>query len=293
MKETEFLTEKVFTYTYNKNKKSIQELELLFAEAAGPNQQHFIDWVLYDRAAEAGFCPAQSYIEENSQVLTPVQLDYLKECLKEYFGIYEIVKLKNKEAEVKDVFTGVRAQIDIGDIYEDIALYSLLLGRISKKNGKIIGSNVIVLPYHFKTILTGQIVEDFQLAKVKDQYLTYENYLKGNTLRVLTIVGRLMSYKCDEGDSTVYQSSYGISDKKMLEALLKEHKDLRYDIEDQVYRFFSGKEVIAELLIINGKLEVECNSKEDRDMVKASIEGLAGAVLHHLKDENLTMDDII
>lgn len=293
MKATEFLTEEVFTYTFNKNKKSIQELEHEFSEAVEHNQQQFIDWIVYDYVTEEGFCPAQSYIRENSEGLTPEQLDYLQECIKEYFGVYEIIKLKAKEAEVKDIFTGVKSKIDITDIYEDIALYSLLLGRISKKNNEIIGGNVIVLPYHFKTILSGQIVEDYQSAKVKNQYLTYEEYLKKHIQKVLAIVERLVSYKNEEGDVTVYQSSYGIADKVKLEALLKGHKDLRYDGEDQVYRFFTGREIIAELLINNGKLEVECNSQEDRDMVKSLLEEVAGDILHHLKDENLTMDDIM
>lgn len=293
MKRTEFLTEEVFTYTYTKHKKHVQALEFRFIEAVEHNQQQFVDWVLYDFISQEGFCLAESYISEKKETLSLRQLDYIEECIKEYFGVYEITKLKAKEAEVKDIFTGVKAKIDITDIYEDISLYSLLLGRISKKNNEIIGGNVIILPYHFKTILTGQIVEDFQLLKEKNQFLTYEEYFKKNTPKILAIVERLVSYKNVEGDVTVYQSSYAISDKVKLEALLKSNQDLKYDSEDKLYRFYCDKEIIAELLINNGKLEIECNSLEDRNMLKGLIEELAGDILHHLKDENLTLDDII
>ena len=293
MKGTEFLAEEIFTYVYKQNIKKIQQLETEFSSEIHHNQQQFVEWVLYDYITEEGNSYADAYININRQSLTSEQTYFLEECISQYFGIYEVTKIKGKIGELKDVFTGVKTEIDISLIDEEIALYSLILGRISKTLDKLIGTNIIVLPYHFKTILTGQIIENYQLAKSRDQYLTYEAFLKKNMPKVLAIVERLMTYRNEEGDVTVYQSSYAISDKQILKNLLSENPDIKYDKEDEIYHFMCGDEILAELVINSGILEIECNSQEDRKLVKNLMEEMFGETLHHLKDEELTIDDII
>ncbi len=293
MKNTEFLTEEVFTYVYNKFEKNIQELQQSFIKEIEHNQQQFVDWVLYDHMVEKGKTYSQLYLQEVKDKYTDAQLDYLEECRREYFGIYEVLKLKDKEATIKDIFTGEQACLDISDLDEELQLYALILGRISKKNKRIIGSHVILLPYHFKTILSGQIIENYQQARDRDQYMSYELYLKKNTPRILAIVERLLGYRNVEGDVTVYQSSYAIADKEALRLKLDSSSEIVYDKEDGLYHLMADKEILAELVIVSSVLEVECNSNEDRDLVKGIMDEIFGEALQHLKDENLTIDDII
>ena len=293
MKGTEFLTEEIFTYVYNSDKKEIQKLEFEFLKEIERNQQQFVDWVLFDYKLKGKGTYCEAYLQENNDRLSNDQKAYLNECNSEYFGIYEITKLKGKEAIIKDVFTGVKATIDVTPLEEDIALYSLVLARISKKLNRIIGSNAIILPYHFKTILTGQIIEIFQTIKEREQYLTYETFLKKNTPRVLAIVERLLGYRNEEGDVTVYQSTYRIADSKKLKGQLADLVYIKYDSQDDLYHFMSDNEIIAELVVNKDILEVECNTQVDRRIVKDLLAELLGDTLQFIKDETLTIDDII
>ncbi len=293
MKETEFLTEEIFTYVYNNYKKSIQGLQQEFMKEIEHNQQQFVDWVLYDYEAEKGKTYSQLYLQRVENKYTTSQLDYLEECNKAYFGIYEVIKLKDKEAELKDIFTGERVLLNSTAIEEDLQLYALILGRISREKKSIIGSDIILLPYHFKTLLSGQIVENYQMARNRDQYMSYEVYLKKNTPRILAIVERLLSYKNSEGDVTVYQSSYAIADEGALRLKLENCPEIVYDKAEALYHFMADNEILAELVIVNSMLEVECNSKEDRELVKGLLDEIIGAAIQHFKDENLTIDDII
>jgi|GEM_PF-5432093 len=293
MKGIEFLTEEIFTYVYNSNKKDIQQLEFDFLKEIEYNQQQFVDWVLFDYKVKGRGTFGEAYLRENQDKLSETKREYLKECNREYFGIYEITKLKDKTAFIKDVFTGEKSFIDIASLEEDIALYSLILARISKKLNRIIGSNAIILPYHFKTMLTGQIIEVFQALKEREEYLTYETFLKKNSPRVLTIVEGLLGYKNEEGDVTVYQSTYGITDSRRFRAQLADVAYIKFSGEDDLFHFMSDNEILAELVINKDILEVECNTQEDRGLVKDLMAELFRDTLQFIKDESLTIDDII
>ncbi|WP_026476269.1 hypothetical protein [Alkaliphilus transvaalensis] len=293
----EFITEKVITHIYRKhNEVQLKNLEAKFLKETEGLAQQFTDWLAYDYVANTEKRSyAEAYLEDMEGQLEEGEIKYIKNRINSYLGFYEVLKLKENSLQIKNLFTNELHSLSKADLEEEVNLHEILLIRIT--NGdlpQIVSSQITVLPYQFKTLLIGQVIENYDLIKERKPYLTFPQYFKENLLAVLGIVNRLLSFKNQEGDVTLYQSLYAVKNYKAVKELFTQlNQVVEEDQGDGLYHLMDEDLLLAEMVLQKERLEVECNNKEDQKTAKEILADQLGEHLVHLKDEELSIDDLI
>lgn len=295
MSINQLITEKVIPYIYQSfDSSKLKRIEGVFLSKKEQLQPQFVDYLAFDYFIEKNKNFVTAFLLENEKDLSKGEIDLLKKGSKSYLGIYEVTKETDGEIHLKNLFTEDRHIILKELIGEDLGVSEILLVRIDEQETKgILSSNVIVLPYQFKTMLVGQIIESYDKAKSRDGFLTFAAYFKSYGLDVLEIINKLLSYENQEGDCTLYQSIYVVTEKKGFKESLENIENLYLDKEENSYQLKHNQYIVAILVYSNNRLEVECNNLDDLQYAKDILEEELGQYLHHLKDEELTIDDLL
>lgn len=295
MNISQLITEKLIPYIYQSCDGSVlKELEQRFLDKNKQLQHQFMDWLAYDYPVTKEKSFTKVYLSEHREGLKMEEVQLLQRAADSYLGLYEINRVKGQDIHLKNLFTEDRHIISSEDLGETPEGNELVLARINHQGqDKILSSNVILLPYQFKTMLVGQIIESYDRAKIRHSYFTYGDYFKKHPLEVMEIINKLLSYEDQEGDCTLYQSVYIVSQPEQFKKALIEMKDYLQADEDQIYCLMYDDDTLATLVYQNNRLEVECTSSEDLKLAKELLTEKLGSCLHHLKDEELTIDDII
>lgn len=289
----------MITYIYqNYNQAQLKQLEVDFLDKSDGFSHYFSDWLVYDYTIDKQQTYADKYLEKVENKLDEKEIEYINKCIKSYLGFYEVVKIKDEKIQCKNLFTNELHMIEKTMMEEDVNLHEILLLRLTlgaEAETEIVSSNVVVLPYQFKTLMMGQIHEGFGMAKERKNYLTYPQYFKENLLTVLQIVNRMLSYKDQEGDVTLYQSVYAVKDYAKVKEIFSNLKDQIKDeeAEDGIYQLMEDDLLLAEMVLQKNRLEVECSNTEDQKTTKKVLAEKLEGIIVHLKDEELTIDDLI
>lgn len=289
------ITEKIITAYYKENSKEhLTALEETFFNVYN-NHYLFMDWLAYDYFDGSNKTIGEAYYDLNKDNILKEDEEYLLESLNSYLGIYEIDRFENENLVLKDVFTRFNIKVPKDEIDEDIQKYDLLIGRfLRSSNSRLLGRAVISLPCQFKTMLVGHVVEEYERKRRMEAALSYGELFKKYPLLLLKIVGRISSYKNQKADLTVFQSTYAVKDYNKVQEVLK-NMEVSIDVDNnqEIYSLYNNGRVLAEIILTKKTLELECKSKGERQKLRANLEANIGQHIIHMKDEDITIDDII
>ncbi|KAB3530724.1 hypothetical protein [Alkaliphilus serpentinus] len=289
------ITEKIVTSIYKKG--NIEELAILEEEffKVCKNHQLFIDWLAYDYLDKNKEPFSEVYYPIDKEAIPKEDEEYLKAALTSFVGVYEVDRFEENYLILKDVFTRFKIKVSKDEMDEEIEKYDIVIGRFMRSpNGRLLGSAVISLPCQFKTILVGHIVEEYDRKRNLEASLTYEEFFKKYPLVLLKIVTSISSYKNQRADLTVYQSVYAVKDHKRVRSLLRD-MDTSPEINgnEEIFSLSHKGRVVAEIVLSEKNLEVECKSSSERQKLRSTLEAKLGKDILHIRDENLTIDDIL
>lgn len=291
--QREMKSERIIPFIYRHwDPQKLKQHEQWFLEKSEEIQGQFEDWLIYDFHPEKHKTFAELFVD----AAQPLSAQEKKEILQgkdSALGLYEVVELKEGKVQLKHLFEEVSQEIQEKDIPEKLELKDLLLMRIGDQ-GQIFSSNVIVLPYQFKTMLVGRIIESYERAKESRTYLTYGQFFKQFPLELLACINKLLSYENQQGDVTLHQSTFLVLDGKALKAAIKAAPQLFFPEEEgKIYQLKDHGEVIATVVLEQQRLELECTDYDELELAKELVTDHLGDHLKHLKDEELTIDDLI
>ncbi|GAB6084802.1 hypothetical protein [Alkaliphilus crotonatoxidans] len=294
MKMNQLMIERLIPFIYQRyDGKLLKELERNFLEKNSQLQHQFQDWLVFDYRPEKSKSFVKLFLEEQSDQLNRDEINGLQRADNSYLGLYEVTKMSDQEVHIKNLFTEDRHSIPKENLVESPEGNELMLIRVGEMGtDEVFSSSIILLPYQFKTMLVGQIIEAYDRAKARHPYLSYQEYFKKYPLELLDIINRLLSYENQEGDCTLYQGTYIVLNPKQFNEAITSMAYLQPE-EDHVYLLKEGQYTLATLVYENNRLEVECTSPEDLELAKERLTEKLGKFLHHVKDEELTIDDII
>ncbi|WP_041720879.1 hypothetical protein [Alkaliphilus metalliredigens] len=299
MIEYEYLTDQIVVDMYEEIEESkIKIVENRFLGTVVENRDQFVDWLVYDYQWGAGGAYARGYLTSHREKLTEEEQKYIQNGLTSFLGLYEVTQMNDDEVTLKNIFTYEDFNMDKKWFQENVALYALVVARVVHGEGKpqFLNNRVFALPYQYKNILVGEILEVFELAKKSKPYLTYDLFLKSYLPEVIGKVDKMANYGETKEGLDLYQSIYIILDVKLVQKLFRESSFVQLEDDDSAEQIFSivGEgEALAEIIVKGNHMEVECNSEEARNHIKSLLEDLAKPHLQHVKDEILSIDDLL
>ncbi|MBM7615780.1 hypothetical protein [Alkaliphilus hydrothermalis] len=293
----ELITEKVITYIYQQEEDQgkLKELEAKFLDKTDGLAYQFSDWLVYDYPANNKQTYGEGYLQQVGAELPVDEVEYIKNCLQSYLGFYELIKIKENILHIKNIFTNEEHTLQKDAVEEDVNLHEILLVRLTQGDvPQIVSSQITVLPHQYKTLLIGQVIEDYDQAKGRKSYLSFPQYFKENLTTVLGIVNKLSSYRDQEGDVTLHQTVYAVVDYFRTKEALNNTKEIVVeDVEEGIYHLMEADLLLAVLVLQKKKLEVECSNKSDQKNAKEFLQDKLRELIVFMKDEELTIDDII
>ncbi|MCT4621171.1 MAG: hypothetical protein N4A62_17505 [Marinisporobacter sp.] len=282
--------------------KHIEEAKVYFDTYVGEeitNDKMMIDfntWLIYDYKMKDGSTFIEKYYEKKKEELSEEEKEFIQKKMKSFLSIYEI---KESEGVLEDIFTKKEVYVYLGKNTE-IKCKDLIFGRIIEieKRTMFVG-NTIYIPELFKNSIERNILFKYEEYKGKNQYATWEEFLKGNSLLLqkhVDIIADVTNETENEDAYNVWQSIYLISDVKTIKELLQKHQGVQLDFEEEgsyYLKYFDQEELVAEMVLEKNRLELECNSENDRIKMKKIIESVLGDLGKHYKDEIIGLEDIV
>lgn len=300
------IEEKLFDFLLqNKFKKDIEEARKYFNSNFGEvmvNDKLIIDfnaWLIYDYKMKDGKSFIEKYYEFMKNQLTKEEAEWIQKRIESYLSLYELKKIEGNEGLLKDLFTKKEYWINLDQI-EDMKNKELILARrmeISKQY-KLIG-DTIYIPEIFKNTIDRNMITQYEDFKEKNKYGTWEEFLRSNSLlleKYIEIILDVTQETEDEEAYNVWQSVYIMNDIKEVKKRLLKHEYVQLDFEEDgsyYFKIFEEDTLLAEMVLKNNRIELECTSKIDRDHTKKLIESILGECIKHYKDEIISIDDII
>ncbi|SCX95530.1 hypothetical protein [Alkaliphilus peptidifermentans] len=292
----DLLTEEIISFAYNNcDNKLLKEIEEDFFNKVKKNQQQYADWLAYDFLLPDKISFGEMFLHQKKEELNDDKRIHVEAGIKGFLSIYEVIKKSDNKALLKNLFTHVVHSVLLQDIVEDVEKHDMVVCRLSSDQESIvISNNIIVLPCQFKTMLVGYVVENYDMAKKHYSYLTYEEYFKKHSIELLKIIDRLLSFQNQAADVTLYQSNYAVKDYNQTKKILDKLNAVQ-ETDDgiEIYLLKENKKIIAEISLQGNKLEVACNSKYERNQIKKLLEEQLNGNIIHMKDEELTIDDLL
>lgn len=256
---------------------------------------NFSDWIIHNFTINnKNFI--QEYMDNNQ--LTEEELKFLDSKQNSYLSIYEFIKEENSKKIFQDIFTREKYKLDID---EEFKAGDLAFTRLINYNGEnILASDIIYIPKMFKISIEKNIKVQYEEYKRKKSYATMVKFLKENSMLLykhISVVEDVLRKEVEKSEEyDVYQSVYLFKDRlKLIDKIdSSEFFIIDYIDEDEtLYNFVEAGEILAKALMIDNRLEVECNSEVMRTEVKRIIEEKLGDLVHHYKDEIVKFEDLI
>ena len=199
---------------------------------------------------------------------------------------------------IKDLFTKSDYQLD-----EALDASSVMLARIYEFNGKhVLVEEPEFMSDEYKTLLVKGMLEKYNEYCSLFAPIQMDKFVKEHSLilyRFLNIIDNTATeYKLDDEDFVVHQSTYIIKNMSDANGILKNNENFTLSLDDEagsVFKLVSGehKDVIAEIVLADNRLEIECTTAEALEYSKGMIAGILGENATHLRDEVLNIDDLI
>lgn len=300
------LTDRVLYFALSPNYKvEVEKAKDIFTQVLNENkysydEKNFVSWLLWDYSLEGERTFFEEYIHIEGSKLTDEEYKIIQSISNTYLSIYEIIILNGKK-KLTDVFSKEEFILEEGK--EILNMNELIIGRIASPDGQnyLLG-DYLKLDKRFQSGIEKIFHEKYEIDKSKESFYTVKKFLKNNPILLYSfanIIDDLTKKQLeDSNDYTVFQSTYVVVDYKKLHDILidKEEIDLDYKEGNIVYLTMYDKgrnRILSEIVLYKEKLEVECISEMDKVKAKKVLEKLLCDLIKHVKDEVLTIEDIL
>ncbi|QEK12388.1 hypothetical protein FQB35_08365 [Crassaminicella thermophila] len=258
----------------------------------------FNSWLIYDYKMKDGKSFIEKYYNATKNQLSDEEREWIKKKIESFISLYEVKEIKENKVKLKDIFTKTEFWVDMD--CKEINKKDLILGRMIEflNEYKFIGDSIYI-PAIFKNTIERNIIVQYEGYKEKNQYATLEKFLKNNSLLLQKYIAIIMdvTYETENEESyNVWQSTYLIKDLKNIKETLLRYKEIKLDIEEDgsyYFKLFSEGELLAEIVLENNKIELECTSEKDRIKAKKIIESILEDSVKYYKDEIVRLDDLV
>ena len=158
------------------------------------------------------------------------------------------------------------------------------------------------MPDDYKTLLVKGMLEKYNEYCSLFAPIQMDAFVKKHSLvlyRFLSIIDKTAAeYALDEEDYLVYQSTYVVKNQEKAHENLKSNEKFILSLDDKagaVFKLISGEHdhVIAEIVLADDRLEIECTTADALDHSKGVIEEVLDDIVAHLRDDVLNIDDLI
>lgn len=222
--------------------------------------------------------------------------DYLSVISGSLYSVFEVVKTKNNVV-LKDVITRKDYLLrDDENKFDD----ALLVGRIYFDGEKVLLSDEHTMySESFKAVFRKGVLEKYNDYIKVSGIIDIDTFVKENSsifYKFVDVVEETDSVvNFNDEEFSVYQAVYGFKERKSIMNILDRIENSSkedYDEYESVY-IINLNEISCEVMLLREKLEVECVSKAELDVFKDKIEALLEGKIVHIKDEILTMDELL
>lgn len=255
----------------------------------------FNDWFVHDYRTNDGKSIVDLYRAEHE--LAEGEIEALKSISESVYSAFERMPIKDKMV-IKDLFT--KSDYLLNEVFDAA---SVMLVRVYKLEGK----HVIVEPPEFmsdeyKTLLVKGMLEKYNEYCRLYAPVQMDVFVKEHSLvlyRFLSIIDNTATeYALDDEDYVVHQSTYVIKNTPEAHGKLKVNENFILSLDDEagaVFKIVTGEheDVVAEIVLADDRLEIECTTAEALEYSKNVIEEILGENATHLRDEVLNIDDLI
>lgn len=253
-------------------------------------------WIVFDYKLNNENNFIEEYISVHHSSLNKDDLKILNDLNEAVFSVFEVVTGNDKRF-FKDIVTNKDFEVTNIDNWKN----GLCKGRLVKsKNKYVLLDDYLNYEIGFKEIIRKGILNKYNEYCSTVEPIEIEAFVRGNSViiyRLLDIIDSLIDdEKNDFQDMFVFQSNYLVKDYSQAKTCLNESKDVAIDDEyddEIIYRFKGINENLAEILLSQRKLEVECNSEENLAKSKILIEGILGNIVQFMDDEMLRLEDLL
>ncbi len=289
-----------------KFKKDIKKARECFYEKrkyVNKGQKIYIDfnlWLIYDYRLDNGMTFLESYFEMNKKYLQKEKKELIIKKIDSFLGLYELKEIHNNQALFEELFTKDKIYTDTFQA-KKLEIGDFILSRCIDFEG----SNVLIdirayIPNLFKNVIEKGMIYKYEEYKNKHPYGEWKQFLKQNSLLLLShveiIINLIEKNNEDDAKYDVWQSVYFIRDQKQVREIFIKNPKIQLDFEENgafYFKYYKQNALLAEIVLKNKFLELECVSEQDREQAKNSIEQLLGDLVSHYKDEVIGLYDII
>ena len=302
------LEEKVLEYILDK--KFFGELEnaknLFFGQQDKEESRSLVNvdfnkWLIYDFKMKQGTTFVQCFYNDYKNHLNPKEKETMEQIINSYPSLFELKEFKKNHGLYKDVFKNTEFIID-GNAQTQMQVRDLVFARIVKINNhyKFFGDKVY-MPGFLKSSIERNIIARYEDYRAQNQYATWDNFLDNNRLLIyqhIGIITQVVNSEMEEEEDKyqVWQSIYLIRDIKKIKQIFLEHDSIQFELEEYeaiYFKILEGGSILAELILMNNRCELECTSERDRKKSKKIVEEVLGNLVTHYKDEIIGLNDII
>jgi hypothetical protein len=266
----------------------------------------FLEWYVHDyRPATSGRTIIEEHLRRRGGGLPAAEREWLESWRAARFGLWEIQSVNEGEGvEVKDVFAGDGFFVHDVSSSRSLVRWDCILSRIHQLGGKwYFAGNSLGVPRSLVPQLTEQVERESRDAGRSpveylranshrwhlDVFEAHKKQLAG--LQVVNAEGDLMEFGAAE---------YEVRDEAAVLAALAAAKPFEAGTDDEPgIRTFAWLEQTkgprrsyGHIEVREGKLRLECNSRERLEIGRQLVEKHAGRWLGHLGDSFQSLDEI-
>ncbi len=257
--------------------------------------QGFNDWFVHDYQDERGQSLSDLYMQAHD--LSEEDEEMLKIIKSSVYSAFERLPIKDKMV-VKDIFTKMDHTLQ-----EAFDISGVVVSRVYKVDGKhIMADHKEFMPDEYKKLLIKGMLEKYNEYCSLYAPIQMDAFVKKHSLvlyRFLSIIDKTATeYALDDEDYLVHQSTYVVKNQQEAYKALKVNEKFILSLDDKagsVFKLVSGEHdtVIAEIVLADDRLEIECRTADELDYSKTVTEEVLGENVAHLRDEVLNIDDLI
>jgi len=255
----------------------------------------FNDWFVHDYRDKNNKSIAKLYIEDKQPSADEIKI--LTAVETSVYGAFDRMPIKDKMV-LKDMFTKLDYQLE-----NNFEAGSVMLVRIYKIDGKhMILDLPEFLPQEYQSTLVKGMLEKYNEYCRLFSPIQMEVFVKTHSqvlYRFLNIIDNTAAeFALDEEDFVVHQSTFVTKNMSEAHEILKNNKNFILALDDAagaVFKLITGEhqDVVAEIVLADDRLEIECTSAESLEFSKDQIADVLSDYVTHLRDDVLNLDDLL
>lgn len=292
------MTDKVLFWALgDKNADLIEKATEVFLKGSSDrnDMMGFNDWLVHDYRDDQNRSLVSIYAAENP--VSENERAVLFSIETSVFSAFERMPIQDKVV-FKDLFT----KFDYA-LVDEVEGGGVILARIYTFKGQ----NFILeapeyLTEDYRGILIKGMLEKYNEYCRLFSPIQIEAFVKGHSqilYRFLNIIDSTAAeHSLSDHDYVVHQSTYIIKDRTAVQDILLGSGQFQLMLEDSagvVIKMIQNEsdDVLAEIVVVDDRLEIECISEEALEFAKNAVEMLTLDEVTHLRDEIVSLDDLL